>query len=168
MNCRINFDLVSGKILWFVNQIHLYTCSVKGDLLRHYEPLNFSHQPPPPSFWDLPVIVLPDWGTKIHLWRPLLPLLPLKFYQFWTKEQKLDKYNSVLKFTITWYFKFSIKRVRDWNFSIKKWLIMLERIHNLFEFTNSVWNVLLNIVVIGKYLYTLNDLMKWDRSNWWY
>ena len=45
---------------------------------------------------------------------------------------------------------------------------MLEGILNLYEFTNSVWNLLLNIVMIGKYLYTLNDLMKWARSNWWY
>ena len=42
---------------------------------------------------------------------------------------------------------------------------MLEGIHNLYEFTNSVWNLLLDIVLIGKYLYILNDLMKWDRSN---
>ena len=45
---------------------------------------------------------------------------------------------------------------------------MLEGILNLYEFTNSVWNLLLNIVMIGKYLYTLNDLMKWALSNWWY
>ena len=45
---------------------------------------------------------------------------------------------------------------------------MLEGIHNLYEFTYSVWNLFLNIIMISKYLYTLNDLMKWSLSNWWY